>query len=129
MTRDVVVPILVAIIGLFAGGGLVPLVQAYRGRGRARADLVTGIGDLARRLAEDAEEDLREAREQRRIERAETAAEMRALRDEVRQVRAEAHALAAELHRVRAAILAPTATVDGLRALVQRGADPANGQV
>lgn len=108
--KDFLVPIIVALIAGPLGAGMIPLVQAFRGRGRARADAVDVISDTAREWVTDFKVEAQSAR-------TETAA----LRAEVGRCREEATALADELHRLRLAILAPSATIDGLRALVRRG--------
>jgi hypothetical protein len=116
--KDWVVPIAVALITGALGSGLLPLIQAFRGRGRARVDAVDVLSDTAREWVTDFKAEAQSAR-----------AETQALRTEVNRVREEATALANELHRIRIAILAPTATLDGLRDLVRRGAGPtANGR-
>lgn len=104
--KDVAVPIIVALITGGLSGGAWPLVQAFRGRGRARADAVDVISDNAREWATAFKTEATEAR------------------SELHRVRQEATALADELHRLRLAILSPAATIDGLRALVRRGAGP-----
>lgn len=111
--KDIVVPLLVALITGALGGGAVPLVQALRGRGKARVDAVDVLSDTAREWVTDFKAEAQSAR-----------AETQALRTEVNRVREEATALANELHRIRLAILAPTATLDGLRDLVRRGGGP-----
>jgi hypothetical protein len=103
--KDVLVPVVVSLIAGLTGGGLLPLVQAARGRGKARVDAVDALSETAREWAAEFKQDATEARA------------------ELRQVRAEAHALAEELRALRLAILAPEASIDGLRELVRRGGD------
>lgn len=119
------VPVLVALISGPLAGGVVALVQAVRGRGRARADTVDVLSDTAREWVTDFKAEALASR----AESASARAETHALRVEVGRVRLEAHALADELHRIRLAIFAPDATIDGLRELVRRGGGAsANGQ-
>jgi hypothetical protein len=132
--KDVVVPIVVALLAGLSGGGLVPLVQVIRGRARARVDAVDVISDTAREWVVEFKAEATAARAETQAARAETAAartetaaartETEALRSEVRRLSQEATALADELHRIRFTILAPDATIDGLRDLVRRGAGP-----
>lgn len=104
-------------VALLSGAGLADLIRAVAGRRRARADeaqvLTSGVLQWAERLKKDADE---------------AHAEVAEVRRELRSVRAEAHALADELRALRLAILHPTATIDGLRSLVQRGSAGTNGQ-
>lgn len=116
--KDWVVPIAVALITGALGSGLLPLIQAMRGRGRARVDAVDVLSDTAREWVTDFKAEAQSAR-----------AETQALRTEVHRVREEATALADELHRLRLAIFSPQATIDGLRDLVRRGSGPStNGR-
>lgn len=101
--KDWIVPVLVALIGGGLSGGMVPLVQAFRGRGRARVDAVDALSDAAREWVEEFKKDATEARA------------------ELRACRREAHALADELRRLRLAIMHPDASIDGLRELVRAG--------
>lgn len=111
-------PIIVALVGGALSGGAVPLVQAFRGRGRARVDAVDVLSDTAREWVTDFKAEATSAR-----------AEAAGLRAEMGRVRAEASALADELHRLRLAIMAPGMTIDGLRELVRRGSGAGmNGQ-
>lgn len=113
--KDWIVPIVAAILG---GGGvsaIITLIQAFRGRGRDRADAADVLQDTAREWVTDFKAEAQSAR-------AETAA----LRTEVHRVREEATALANELQKLRLAIFSPTATIDGLRDLVRRGSGPSS---
>lgn len=111
-------PIIAALLGSGGITGIIALVQAIRGRGKARVDAVDVLSDTAREWVVDFKAEAQSAR-------AETAA----LRTEVHRVREEATALANELHKLRLAIFSPAATIDGLRDLVRRGSGPtANGR-
>lgn len=111
--KDWIVPVLVALIGGGLSGGLVPLVQAFRGRGRSRADTAEAFSKMSREWAATFEAEATAAR-------AETAA----LRADLRRCASEAHAIADELRRLRLAILHPAASIDGLRELVRAGRPP-----
>ena len=97
--------------GLLGAGGVGSVLTAAFGRGKAKADAADVLTDSVLQFAEELKKEAGEARA------------------EVRRVRQEAHALADELHHLRLAVMAPTATIDGLRALVRGGSAPgANGQ-
>jgi len=99
MVSQIVVPAIVSVLSAAITIGLVPLIQAVRGRGRAR-------DDQARAWVRDFKTEATEARA------------------ELGRVRTEAVALADELYRLRLAIFSPTATIDGLRDLVRRSTGP-----
>lgn len=101
--KDWIVPLLVALIGGALSGGAVPLVQAFRGRGRARVDAVEALSETARKWVAEFEQEATQARA------------------ELRTCRSEAHKLGEELRQLRLAILHPAATIDGLRELVRTG--------
>jgi hypothetical protein len=108
--KDWIVPVLVALIGGALSGGVVPLVQAMRGRGRDRVDAVAALSETARKWVAEFEEEATQARA------------------ELRTCRSEAHALADELRALRLAIMHPAATIDGLRELVRTGYNRGGGE-
>jgi chromosome segregation ATPase len=108
--KDWLVPIVVALLTGGVGSAVRPIVQAFRGRGRARVDAVEALSETARKWVAEFEADATEAR-----------AEARQTRVELRACRQEAHALADEIRQLRLAILHPAATIDGLRELVRAG--------
>lgn len=127
--KDWLVPIVVALIGGALSGGAVPLVQALRGRGRARADAADVLSDTAREWVEEFKSETQAARAEAREARAELARVRQETTSEMDRIRLEAKAIANELHALHQAILAPAATIDGLRDLVRRGSGPAvNGR-
>lgn len=99
--KDIVVPVIIALIAGLSGGGLLPLIQVFRGRGRAQADAVDALSDTAREWVTDFKTEAMEARA------------------ELRLVRVEATVLARDLRRIRVAIMAPDATIAQLRTMVE----------
>jgi len=99
--KDFVVPIIIALIAGLSGGGMLPLIQVFRGRGRAQVDAVDALSDTAREWVAEFKSEATEAR------------------SELRLARIEATALARDLRRIRIAIMAPDATVAQLRAMVE----------
>lgn len=102
-------------------GGIVALVKAFLRRPLIKADAADQISQTALNLIKAAEKS---------AEKAETnAAKAEAKADEARKEAADARRCADDAERVvrwiRAAILAPNATVEGLRQLVNEG--PGNG--
>lgn len=127
--KDWVVPIVVALIGIGSAGGFVPLIQALRGRGKAKVDAAAVLQDTAQEWVTDFKKETSEARQEAREAREELHRVRSATTAELQRVREEATALADELHRLRLAIFAPNVTIDGLRELVRRGSGPAtNGR-
>jgi len=126
------VPIIAALLGSGGITGLIALAQAIRGRGKARVDAVDVLSDTAREWVVDFKAEAVAARTETAAARAETQAartETEQLRATVRRLSQEAAALADDLHRLRMAIVAPEATIDGLRELVRRGTGPStNGR-
>ncbi len=108
--KDWIVPVIVALLTGGLSGSLVPLVQAMRGRGRARADTADAFSKMSREGSATFEAETKEARD-----------EAATLRTELRRCASEAHALADELRSLRMAIMHPAATIDGLRELVRAG--------
>lgn len=94
---------------LLGGGGIGSVFVAILGRRKGKADAADVLTDSVLQFAEQLKKEAGEAR------------------DEVRRVRQEATLLADELHRIRLAIMAPAATIDGLRALI-RPSSATNGQ-
>ena len=125
-------PIIAALLGSGGITGLIALAQAIRGRGKARVDAVDVLSDTAREWVVDFKAEAVAARTETAAARAETQAartETEQLRATVRRLSQEAAALADDLHRLRMAIVAPEATIDGLRELVRRGTGPStNGR-
>jgi hypothetical protein len=115
MIKDLVTPVIVALITGALAGGVVPLIQVFRGRSRARVDAVRELSATAHDWVERFEVQANKA-----LNKAE------AMEVELDRMKTEARALGAELYRIRTAIFEPHATIDGLRELVRRG--PANGQ-
>lgn len=116
--KDWLVPVIVAVLsgGLLPGIGM--LVKSYRSRGRERVDAVAELSKTSHEWVERFEAKATQALD-----------ESARAHGELVRVRREATALADELHSLRLAILAPTATIDGLRDLVRRGGGPStNGR-
>lgn len=88
-------------------------VSALFGRRRNQVDAVRVLTDTAVALTGPLGDEL----ERMRVEQHE-------FRVEQDRLRAEARRCADELFRLRTAILDPAATIDGLRELVRRAADP-----
>lgn len=106
--KDVVVPIIVAMIGVLFGGGSVPLVKAVLGKGKARVDEVAALGEASEKWVDRFERKAHEA-----LDEAERA------RVELRQVRAEVFALAQELHRIRMLVMRdPPPSIEEVRQAV-----------
>jgi len=119
-------PWLQALVGLasllFGGGGLTVLVQAFTGRKNRKAEVADRLSDSSLKWVQEFQEETRQAR----LEAAEARREVAEVRRELAECRHEAENLARDLRTLRGAIMAPTATIERLRALVDGGA--ANGR-
>lgn len=114
---------------LFGGGGLAVLVQAFTGRKNRKAEVADRLSDSSLKWVEQFQEETGRARAEAAEARRETAEARREIADmrrEMAAVRSEAEGLARDLRNLRGAIMAPTATIERLRALVDGGA--ANGR-
>jgi hypothetical protein len=107
---------------LFGGGGLAVLVQAFTGRKNRKAEVADRLSDSSLKWVQEFQEETQRAR----LEAAEARREVAEVRRELAECRHEAEALVRDLRNLRGAILAPTATLERLRALVDGGA--ANGR-
>lgn len=108
---------------LFGGGGLAVLVQAFTGRRTRRAEVADRLSDSSLKWVQEFQEETSRAR----LEASEARREVAEVRRELAECRHEAEALARDLRNLRGAIMAPTATLDRLRAMV--GGDSSNGRL
>lgn len=95
------------VAAILGGSGIGSIITAIMSRGKIAAEAADVVSKISVQFAKDVQADATAARQ-----------EAAAVRRELAEVRAEAHALALELRRLRLAILAPSASIDGLRALV-----------
>lgn len=107
---------------LFGGGGLAVLVNAVTGRRGRRAEVADRLSDSSLKWVQEFQEETAHAR----MEASEARREMAEVRRELAECRHEAEGLARDLRNLRGAIMAPTATLDRLRALV--GGESSNGR-
>jgi hypothetical protein len=109
------------------GGGVVAFVQAFAGRRVAKADAAERLTGSALEIAEELKKDAKDARAEAAGARSEAAGARREATEahnQMRQIRVEAEDLAGRLRMLVAAIWSPTASIDGLRALVPQGLGP-----
>jgi hypothetical protein len=103
----------VALLGALGGfggaAGVAALLNVFFSKGKLRADAAQVITGTAMTLVKELEDQITRTRDE--LGKAQT---------ELRKVRLEAEKLARELRLLREAIVAPTATVEGLRSLVHR---------
>lgn len=114
---------------LLGGGGLAVLVNAVTGRKGRRAEVADRLSDSSLKWVQEFQEETQRARNEAaeaRRETSEARREMADLRREVAAVRTEAEGLARDLRNVRGAIMAPSATLERLRAMV--GGESFNGR-
>lgn len=112
----------VSALGGFGGlAGIAALVNAITGRGKTRAEAAQILTGTAVALVNELEEAARVARAAEATSRAELQTARDEMRGELQAVRDEARLLAGELHHLRTAILQPTATIEGVRAIVLGG--------
>jgi len=107
---------------LFGGGGLAVLVNAFTGRRARRVEVADRLSDSSLKWVQEFQEETRQAR----LEAAEARREVSEARRELGEVRREAEALARDLRDLRRAIMAPTVTLERLRAMV--GGETVNGR-
>lgn len=115
---------------LFGGGGLAVLVNAFTGHRGRKAEVADRLSDSSLKWVEQFQEEAARARQEASEARRETAdarRELAEMRREMATVRSEAEKLAYEMRNLRGAIMAPTATIERLRAMV--GGDSANGRL
>ena len=103
---------------LFGGGGLAVLVQAFTGRRARKAEVADRLSDSSLKWVEQFQEETARAR----LEASEARREVAEIRRDLAECRREAENLARDLRNLRGAIMAPTATLERLRALVDGGA-------
>lgn len=118
-------PWILGLVGAVGGGtGLYSLLtvgvqkrQLAAQAGDTLANTVSKLGEAAASMVEPLQRSLILAES-----RADTLnAQLQGAKGEVTQLRTEAERAYEDLRRIRQAILEPTATIDGLRALVRRG--------
>lgn len=107
---------------LFGGGGLAVLVNAVTGRKNRKAEVADRLSDSSLKWVQEFQEETARAR----LEAAEARRELAEVRREMAECRREAEGLARDLRNLRGAILAPGATLERLRQLVDGGT--ANGR-
>lgn len=102
---------------LFGGGGLAVLVQAFTGRRGRKAEVADRLSDSSLKWVQEFQEETRQAR----LEAAEARREVAEVRRELAECRHEAEQLVRDIRNLRGAIMAPTATLERLRAMVDGG--------
>lgn len=107
---------------LLGGGGLVALINAATGRKGRKAEVADRLSDSSLKWVQEFQEEASRAR----LEASEARREVAEVRRELGDVRREAEALARDLRNLRGAIMAPSATLERLRAVV--GGDNFNGR-
>lgn len=115
---------------LFGGGGLTVLVQAFIGRKGRKAEVADRISDSSLKWVQEFQEETQRARleaAEARREASDARREVADLRRDVATLRAEAEGCARDLRNLRGAIMAPNATLERLRALVDGGTS--NGRI
>lgn len=119
----------VVIVGTLGGlGGLAALLNAFFGRGKARADTGKANADANAVITstamewiakfEEQAESAKAAAEQAQQQAAEAKRQASEVQVQMDTVSREARALASMLTELRAAIMRPDATIEGLRLLV-----------
>jgi chromosome segregation ATPase len=114
---------------LLGGGGLAVLVNAVTGKRARRAEVADRLSDSSLKWVQEFQEEASRAREetrQSRLEVAEARREVAEVRRELADIHRQAEVLARDLQDLRGAIMAPSATLDRLRAMV--GGGQANGR-
>jgi len=102
---------------LLGAGGLTVLVQAFTGRRTRKAEVADRLSDSSLKWVQEFQEETARAR----LESAEARREVAEVRRELAECRHEAENLARDLRNLRGAIMAPTATIERLRAFVDGG--------
>lgn len=107
---------------VLGGGGLAVLINAIAGRRTRKAEVADRLSDSSLKWVQEFQEETARAR----LEASEARREVAEVRRELATVRGEAEALARDLRNLRGAIMAPSATIERLRAMV--GGDFPNGR-
>jgi transposase-like protein len=115
MTNPWVAALLGVLTLLLGGGSGAALFRLVAERRMRRVEVADRLSDSSLKWVQEFQEETRQSR----LEAAEARREVAEVRRELAECRREAENLARDLRSLRGAILAPTATVERLRGLVE----------